>query len=199
MMRQVDPQHVQKRSVLRVVGILLLALGLILTITGFASLFSTMGSGESSWELGDGRVIHGTRDDSGPPKYFWCAFVGLPLLAVGASLTAYGFKGAVLRYAVGEVAPVAKDTINYVAEGAKDGIETISSAIGRGIASARGPAEATAITKVRCPKCNHENDADAKFCSECAFSLRKTRPCPHCGELNDPDAKFCDDCGQAFR
>jgi len=48
---------------------------------------------------------------------------------------------------------------------------------------------------VRCPKCNEENDADAKFCKECGAAVAKTAHCPDCGELNDADANFCDNCG----
>jgi len=52
---------------------------------------------------------------------------------------------------------------------------------------------------VRCPKCRHENDDDANFCSGCGEALTKTRACPDCNELNEPGARFCDHCGKQFQ
>jgi class 3 adenylate cyclase/tetratricopeptide (TPR) repeat protein len=45
----------------------------------------------------------------------------------------------------------------------------------------------------KCPKCQHANSNQAKFCSNCGtrFSLN----CTHCDAENDPEAKFCHQCG----
>jgi class 3 adenylate cyclase len=45
---------------------------------------------------------------------------------------------------------------------------------------------------VRCPSCNSENPADAKFCDECSAVL--ISQCPACGVSNRPGAKFCRGC-----
>jgi hypothetical protein len=175
---EIDPKHAQKRGCLRVVGILLLTAGAICLIVGTAEFFISTGN----WE---------------GPKLFWLNFVGVPLLFVGIVMTAAGFSGAAARYSAGETAPVAKDTFNYLAEGTKDGVETLATAVGRGIGAAISPDQhPRTVTKILCPKCNHANEQQAKFCSDCGFSLRKTKACPNCGELNDPDAKFCDNCGE---
>ena len=49
---------------------------------------------------------------------------------------------------------------------------------------------------ISCPRCRHENAADAAFCDECGARLDAA--CPSCGEPNRPGAKFCRKCGQAL-
>ena len=45
---------------------------------------------------------------------------------------------------------------------------------------------------MKCPKCQHENPATAKFCEECAARL--TIGCPNCGSQVSATAKFCPEC-----
>jgi hypothetical protein len=45
---------------------------------------------------------------------------------------------------------------------------------------------------MQCPRCQHENEADAKFCEECAALL--PRMCPNCGRQLSATAKFCPAC-----
>ena len=114
-------------------------------------------------------------------------------------MTAWGFMGAVFRYQAAEIAPVGKDTFNYLAAGTKDGVKTVAGAIGAGLSEGLGGREPAAATQARrCHKCGADNDADAKFCDRCGAALAKTA-CPGCGEVNDPDAKFCDNCGRELR
>jgi class 3 adenylate cyclase len=47
---------------------------------------------------------------------------------------------------------------------------------------------------MKCPRCRHENPADAVFCQECGWRLEEA--CPNCGAANRVDAKFCKKCGQ---
>lgn len=46
---------------------------------------------------------------------------------------------------------------------------------------------------MRCPKCQHDNRAEAKFCEECAAPFVRT--CSTCGNTNLLSAKFCSQCG----
>ena len=46
---------------------------------------------------------------------------------------------------------------------------------------------------MKCPKCNHENREEAKFCEECGQKLSLI--CPKCGSELRENAKFCDKCG----
>jgi predicted amidophosphoribosyltransferase len=45
---------------------------------------------------------------------------------------------------------------------------------------------------MKCPRCQHENEAGAKFCEECAAPL--ARGCTKCGRQLSPTAKFCPEC-----
>ena len=50
---------------------------------------------------------------------------------------------------------------------------------------------------MKCPKCQHENPDDAKFCNECANKLEII--CSECGKDNPPSSKFCNECAHHFR
>ncbi|MFO7901989.1 MAG: zinc ribbon domain-containing protein [Planctomycetota bacterium] len=174
MKKHIDEGHQQVRSVLRVVGPMVATTGLVLVVIGLGSFFSSFGS-------------------FGPPRYFWCAFVGIPLLGVGFAICRFAFMGRVARYVANEVAPVGKDTFNYMASGTKDAVGDLASAVGEGL-RAGNSTEPTRL--IRCHKCNRDNDAAANFCNGCGAALQKSKACPSCHELNDPDARFCDNCGQ---
>ncbi len=45
---------------------------------------------------------------------------------------------------------------------------------------------------MQCPRCDHANEASAKFCEECAAPL--VRACAQCGRPLSPTAKFCTEC-----
>jgi len=45
---------------------------------------------------------------------------------------------------------------------------------------------------MKCSRCEHENEAGAKFCEECAAPL--ARACAKCGRQLSPTAKFCSEC-----
>jgi RNA polymerase subunit RPABC4/transcription elongation factor Spt4 len=173
---KIDRGHKGLRDSFRVLGPVVALTGLIFIVVGMVSFFSAFGGFE-------------------PPRHFWCVFVGMPILFVGLLLCKLGYMGRVARYVAGEIAPVGKDTINYMAEGTKEGIKTVATAIGEGL---RGTGTNEQETMVRCHKCNNLEEAGAKFCSACGAALGKTKACPTCKELNDPDEKFCDNCGYEF-
>lgn len=170
--KQIDPGHDSVRDTLRIVGPIIALVGLAFVIVGAVDFFRAFG--------GDG-----------PPRLFWCGFVGMPLLFVGGVLSSYGYMGKMIRYQAQEMAPVAKDTFNYVADGTQEGIKAVAGAIGEGL---RGGS----VTMVRCHKCSALVGADAKFCSQCGAPMGKTKPCPQCRELNDSDAAFCHNCGHKY-
>jgi hypothetical protein len=68
-----------------------------------------------------------------------------------------GFLGAQARYVSGEVAPVARDSIDYLSRG-------------RGIANI-GRTDAAPATGPFCRECGTRNDDSAKFCDSCGTSL----------------------------
>ena len=110
---RIDPGHSNVRNVLRVVGPILLGLGILFFIAGAVSFFIAFGGMEA-------------------PKLIWAPFVGILFMGIGGPMTQFGYMGKVARYAAGEMAPVAKDTFNYVATESKEGITAVASAIGEG-------------------------------------------------------------------
>ena len=46
---------------------------------------------------------------------------------------------------------------------------------------------------MRCPACDHDNDAERRFCAECGAALATL--CAACGASNKPGVKFCGGCG----
>ena len=129
--RLISPQHLKVRRALRIIGPVILVVGLLFTATGFISFLVAMGS------------------HSGPPKLFWCSFVGLPLMFVGAALSMFAFMGAVARYAAAEQAPVAADTFNYVAEHTQSGVKTVAKTITQGVVEGMRAADETRDTPNR--------------------------------------------------
>ena len=143
-------QQVATRSWLRAGGAVALGIGILLTAMALFDFFAAFGSFE-------------------PPKNFWMAFIGLPLIAVGASALKAGYLGPASRYVAGELTPTVRDTLGALGVGT------------------------TALT---CSSCGASNVADAKFCHECGVALQRT--CASCGATNAAGAKFCDDCGGAL-
>jgi hypothetical protein len=143
---KIDPKHGTSRTILRMLGPTITGIGLLFIVIGAGSFFSSFGSFE-------------------PPRYFWCIFLGLPLLFLGVVMCMFGFLGSFARYVAGEAAPVQKDTFNYLAEGTKEGVKTIATAIGEGLAAGK--------TATTCRQCSHGNEADAKFCKNCGAPLVK--------------------------
>jgi hypothetical protein len=123
----IDPRHSTKRAALVILGPTVAAIGLLFTVIGFGSIFFSAS------------------------RYFWCAFVGLPLLVVGVALSTL----------------VLKDMFNYMAKGTKGGVKTTAQAIGEGLYESFS----TAKPKATCPRCRQANDADAKFCKDCGAAM----------------------------
>lgn len=168
-------EHEQTRDALRVIGPLVLGAGVVFTAIGFISFFSSFGSFQ-------------------PPRYFWCAFVGLPLMGVGSAISKFGFMGAVTRYMANEVTPVGTDVFNTVVGDTKGSIRDLAAAVGSGLRD--GTEAPGSPSDVSCPSCQTANDPDARFCKGCGASLAASRRCSSCGDEADADARFCDSCGE---
>jgi Double zinc ribbon len=175
------PGHDALRNVLRIVGPAVAGLGLLLIVIGIGSFFLTFSS------IGTGQF--------GPPRYFWCAFLGMPVLFVGMVLCGAGYTGAVNRYMAGEVAPVAKDTFNYLADGTRDGVRDLAAAVGAGITSGlEGNAGVLSEGGTACPACGVAVPDGARFCPGCGAST-VAATCASCGGQAVAGAKFCHRCG----
>jgi len=175
----IDPGHSGPLALFRILGPVILGVGILLIIVGGVDFFRAFGGSE-------------------PPRLFWCFFVAIPLLFVGGVLSQFGYAGKVARYMAQEMAPVGKDTFNYMADGTKDGIQTVAAAVGKGLAESGVALGGAMGAKVTCRTCKALIDAAARFCPQCGGAMTKDKPCPACKHLNDADAKFCDKCGQTI-
>lgn len=174
---KLNTNHKKTRNKLRKIGPTCVILGLALIAYGLYGMFS-------------GEIFDNTLMGFAP-------FVGMAILFVGAVTSMMGFGGAVARYQAGEMAPVAKDTVNYMADGTKDAVQTLAKSLGQGISEGMNAGANTDTQQpATCPKCKTENDHDAKFCDSCAQPLANT--CTNCNHPNDPNARFCDNCGTPF-
>jgi hypothetical protein len=106
-----SPGHSSARTLLQVGGPAILASGVLFTAVG-------MGSG-------------------GPPRFFWCGFLGMPMMFVGMVMCMFGYIGVVQRYLAGESAPVVKDVVNYLGENTQPGVKAMSKAIAEGVIEAQ--------------------------------------------------------------
>ena len=179
---KLDPGHSKPRNFLRVLGPIMLIAGGTLSVIGFILFFLPFFT-------------------DGDPNFIGMLFLilGGPLVVFSLPVTFMGYMGKIARYQASEIAPVGKDTFNYLVDGTQDSLKTASQAIGTGLGAGIGAGlnspSSGSQNKIRCHKCNELQDEDAKFCDNCGSAILKTISCPQCNELNDPDAKFCDNCG----
>jgi hypothetical protein len=122
--RLISPTHLKVRQAMKIAGPIVLVIGILFTATAFISFVGAMSS------------------HSGPPKLFWCGFVGMPLMFVGTVLCMFGFMGAVARFTAAEQAPVAADTMNYLADHTQEGVRTVSKAVAQCVVEGIRDAEA---------------------------------------------------------
>lgn len=77
-----------------------LPIGAVFTAVGFIDFFGAFAGG-------------------GFPTKFWCAFVGLPMLAFGTFCFKAGFLRTITGYVAEEAAPAIRDTAACIADGLK--------------------------------------------------------------------------------
>lgn len=165
----VDPSHHANRAGLRTLGFLLILVGAPLTLVGLVSFFGAMNGG-------------------GMPTYFWCAFVGLPLLGAGTFFLKAGYLGSIARYVANEAAPVAADTADYLAKETRGAVRTTVAAVAEGLREG--------AATMPCPQCRAPQRADANFCDRCGAGLGAAT-CPKCRAELANGARFCSACGAA--
>lgn len=165
------PQQAAVRGVLRVAGPLVLATGATLVVIGAGSFFASFGTFE-------------------PPRYFWCAFLGMPIVFVGVVLSFAGYAGAVQRYMAGEAAPVYKDTANYLGRETAPGVRSVAEAVSQGLRAGATAASA-------CPRCSTPLPTGSNFCPGCGAGV-SVGSCDACGAPLAMGAKFCHGCGASL-
>ena len=91
----------RRRSVFRVLGVLLMGTALVLIGVAVADFFAAFASDDFGAEA--------TR--------FWMFFAALPFFALGALFLQLGFAGTAARYMAGEYVPVLKDSMDQLGVG----------------------------------------------------------------------------------
>lgn len=160
--------HRTAKIILRIIGFILLPIGLTLSIIGLVSFF------ESANSLGQQK-----------PELFYMLFIGGPLVFIGLACLFISFMKNISSFTASQTAPVAKNVANYIIDGTSDSLSNAASKVFDKIKNND--------VKPVCPKCGEVNEIGAKFCDKCGSKLFKT--CPKCGEVNDPDSSFCRKCG----
>ena len=139
----IPEEHKRKRAMFRTLGPIILGAGILCVVIASIDFF--------------------TLDFFEEPKYFWLFFVGLPLLFVGFNICALGYGADLAKYQSRELAPVAKDTFNYLADETTEGVEAITRAVQKG--------KSTVVEAKMCQYCQELNKMDAKYCNECGQAL----------------------------
>ena len=158
---------------LRIIGILLLIIGLGCVVTGMTDFFmSTIGHGSM-------------------PTLFFLCFVGFPFCAGGGICLTLGSQKKMNAYIASQNAEAAKDFRNYMNVETADTTAEMAGKVASSVVQAAG---VEGVTMNTCSKCGHQNPAGAKFCAKCGAIIVKK--CPYCGAENDDSAKFCNNCGK---
>ena len=104
-------------------------------------------------------------------------FVGIPLLGVGFMFCAISFfllffthTRDILSFGASGIAPVAGETVNYLADKTSPAIEKTAEAITKGVVKGKNSAATKPNVKF-CTNCGAENRKDAKFCYNCGEKL----------------------------
>lgn len=155
-------QNNKARKVFKIIGPILLLVGIVMAVVAFVDFFKAFGS-----------------DGLERPDKFYLFFIGFPLIAFGGAMTGWGYMRHIASYASSSVAPVAADTINYMADSTRKAFsDTVKTVKGGDV----------------CPNCGKVLSDGAKFCDNCGQPAGKQ--CAFCGARNDSDSNFCSSCGK---
>lgn len=159
-----DPKHNKTRKILKIIGPIVLGIGIIFFLIGIIDFFSAF-------------------NGMGTPTLFWACFVGIVFIGIGSTLTGFGFMKNVGGYVASQSAPILSDTVNYVADNISDSIADTANKVKKCSSKTCPKCGAindendkfcsncgTPLTK-KCPKCQNENNIDSKFCSNCGEKL----------------------------
>ncbi len=144
--------------VLKVLGPIILMIGLIMFFGGALALMTGGGMG-----------------------FGFIPFFSIPVMFVGGVMTQFAYMGKMTKYMHKRMGPIQKDYVNYMLDGTKDQIKDIV----HGSPSSKkcvhcgdsNPLDAKfcdhcgkPLTKA-CRNCLEENEQDAKYCKSCGKSL----------------------------
>ena len=150
---------------LKIIGIIALGAGLVLSAAGLINFFMSFGS-------------------SKPPKLFFLLFIGFPLIGIGVSVLSFAFKREILNYTKNESVPVINDAsgelspaIKNVANALNDVKEskTVKCPVCNSDNSSGSKfcGNCGASLTALCPSCGKENPAGSNFCNHCGKKLHE--------------------------
>jgi hypothetical protein len=173
---RIDPAHTSTRSTLRVLGAVLLVLGLLMMAFGGYRMFSPAWRGSSHATVDfPGSSMRVEFQDHARTAFsgFAMVAVGMICAAVGGAMLTYGYMGRVARYAAGEMAPVASDTINYMGTSTREGVHDVAEAIAGGIRDGTAQRPSAPGGQTTCPGCMSPIAPGSRFCSQCGRELER--------------------------
>lgn len=157
-----DVKHIKTKKKLKIIGLIVLIIGLCCTVAGFVNFGISISGGEM-------------------PKLFFLLIIGLPCAGIGGMLTAAGFRKEIMTYTAKESAPA----VNIMGQSVAPGISAIAAA-----AKAADPSPVicpecgesnTAGSNFckkcgkkllsKCPKCGTSVEEGSGFCSNCGEKL----------------------------
>lgn len=155
-MRSDDEKKVH--PVLKVLGPLILVVGIIMFFGGAVALMTGDGIG-----------------------FGFLPFFSIPVMFVGGVMTQFAYMGKMTKYMHKRMGPIQKDYVNYMLDGTKDHIKEIvhGKETSKPCAFCGDMNDVDAkfcdncgkpLTKA-CRHCLEENEQDAKFCKSCGKAL----------------------------
>ena len=157
---QENIKHAKNKKTLKILGFIVLTIGIILSLIGLIDFFMAFGSFES-------------------PKLFFLTFIGFPCIAIGSALLHFAYMGNIAKYTAKETMPTIKNVGNTVASVVEDSIDVVKNEKDRCPycgeiidKDAKFCDECgKPLTKV-CPLCGEVNDHDSKFCKNCGKEIK---------------------------
>lgn len=179
-----EENHQKVKRKLKTVGKILLSIGIVTSITGIILLilgFANVGDFSSNIDM----VLFMVGG--------FLFAIGFAILGFGIYATFFAHAREIGSYTASSVAPVLKETTEYIAPTINNTVGGMAESISEGIASGKAKGKAEAII---CQDCGEKNEKGSEFCSNCGKSLDTAKYCANCGKKIENDDKFCPHCGQ---
>ena len=119
MTNKINPKHIAQKNRLIKIAKLFLVVGGIILVTGIYLV-------SNHEPFSEDNVLSGTT------KHTFVA-IGIFSLFIAGNLLFFANTGAILRFKAQEMAPVGADTLNFLGEKAKPGIQEVAGAIASGV------------------------------------------------------------------
>lgn len=162
-----NPEHAKKKRMLKILGFILLGIGIAFSVTGFTSFFRSFNSMGSEM-----------------PNLFWCSFIGLPLIGAGGFLLTFAYRREIAKFSKDETMPVTKEAYKDLHPEIHDFVSMIKEepqskiqcpkcgTLNDGDHKFCSSCGATLLDKT-CPHCGNHVDANDHFCPFCGKEITK--------------------------